>query len=319
MQVDKNAALVARWYYCAVTQEKLSRPVVSCDLGRLYNKDAITEYLLHKSAERPNMEVAVHIRGIKLNLTDNPAWQGDSGNTKGVDKNAALVARWYYCAVTQEKLSRPVVSCDLGRLYNKDAITEYLLHKSAERPNMEVAVHIRGIKPGRETAGTPRGGHYEDLHRACYICLVVGLEMNGKHKFCYLQTCGCMFSERAVWEVKTETCHKFGDPFQNSDIVIRNGSKEEVEELRKGMEEVRAKEKLGKTVEDECVLALSAPEPSSSTAVSIKPVATAGSKRLFSGRDEKSEAYKSLFTSHSSAKRTKEQMSNWVTHTPYHF
>ncbi|RXM92959.1 Protein RTF2-like [Acipenser ruthenus] len=63
----------------------------------------------------------------------------------------------------------------------------------------------------------------------------------------------------------------------------------------------------------------SAPEPSTSTAVSIKPVAAAGSKRLFSGRDEKSETYKSLFTSHSSAKRTKDQTSNWVTHTPYHF
>ena len=34
---------------------------------------------------------------------------------------------------------------------------------------------------------------------------------------------------------------------------------------------------------------------------------------------EKSEAFKSLFTTHSSAKRTKEQTSNWVTHTPYHF
>lgn len=282
-KVDKNAALVARWYYCALTQEKLNRPVVSCDLGRLYNKDAVIEYLLDKSAERPNMEVAVHIRGIKdvkeLNLTDNPAWQGDRGNIKG--------------------------------------------------------------------------DRYEDLHRACYICPVVGLEMNGRHKFCYLRTCGCVFSERALREVKTEICHKCGDPFQNSDIVILNGSKEEVEELRKGMEERRAKEKPGKkskkskaaetvskseaskdnpgpskTTKNELKTATvnkaedsiaPAPEPSTSTAVSIKPVAAAGSKRLFSGSDEKSEAYKSLFTSHSSAKRTKDQTSNWVTHTPYHF
>lgn len=34
--------------------------------SRLYNKDAVIEYLLDKSAERPNMEVAVHIRGIKV-------------------------------------------------------------------------------------------------------------------------------------------------------------------------------------------------------------------------------------------------------------
>lgn len=33
---------------------------------RLYNKDAIIEYLLDKSAERPNAEAVVHIRGIKV-------------------------------------------------------------------------------------------------------------------------------------------------------------------------------------------------------------------------------------------------------------
>lgn len=33
---------------------------------RLYNKDAIIEYLLDKSAERPNTEVVAHIRGIKV-------------------------------------------------------------------------------------------------------------------------------------------------------------------------------------------------------------------------------------------------------------
>lgn len=33
---------------------------------RLYNKDAIIEYLLDKSAERPNAEAVTHIRGIKV-------------------------------------------------------------------------------------------------------------------------------------------------------------------------------------------------------------------------------------------------------------
>ncbi|KAG7226686.1 hypothetical protein INR49_023480 [Caranx melampygus] len=41
-----------------------------------------------------------------------------------------------------------------------------------------------------------------------FICPVVGLEMNGKHRFCYLHTCGCVFSDRALKEVKTEICHK---------------------------------------------------------------------------------------------------------------
>lgn len=33
---------------------------------RLYNKDAIIEYLLDKSADRPNVEAVTHIRGMKV-------------------------------------------------------------------------------------------------------------------------------------------------------------------------------------------------------------------------------------------------------------
>lgn len=36
--------------------------------SRLYNKDAIIEYLLDKSAERPNAEAVTHVRGIKVYL-----------------------------------------------------------------------------------------------------------------------------------------------------------------------------------------------------------------------------------------------------------
>ncbi|XP_036387389.1 replication termination factor 2 [Megalops cyprinoides] len=281
-----------------------------------------------------------------------------------VDKNAELIARWSYCALSQEKLRRPIVTCELGRLYNKDAVIEYLLDKSAERPNTEVAVHIRGIKDVKELNLTDnpawegermnsKGDRYEDLHCAMFICPVVGLEMNGKHKFCYLQTCGCVFSERALREVRTEICHKCGDPFQESDIIILNGSKEEVERLRQNMEEKRAKAKAGKKSKKSKAAetisksedgkgsaspATSSSEPkpvaqngetagcsgqgpsgSSSSSKCVKPAGAAGSKRSIQDMEGKSEAYKSLFTTHSSAKRTKDQTSNWVTHTPYHF
>ncbi|XP_066522774.1 replication termination factor 2 [Hoplias malabaricus] len=276
-----------------------------------------------------------------------------------VDKNAELAAKWKYCALSQEKLRRPIVACELGRLYNKDAVIEYLLDKSAERPNVEVASHIRGIKDVKELNLTDnpewegerrnaKGDRYEDMHCSMFICPVVGLEMNGKHKFCYLQTCGCVFSERALREVKTEICHKCGDPFRDEDIVVLNGSKEEQEKLKNTMEERRAKAKTGKkSKKTSGVEALSkhvdskgssesksapvneenssgssssdsAPGPSGCSKM-VKPSAAVGSKRSIQDMDGKSEAYKSLFTTHSSAKRTKDQISNWVTHTPYHF
>ncbi|XP_035634455.1 replication termination factor 2-like isoform X1 [Oncorhynchus keta] len=282
-----------------------------------------------------------------------------------VDKNAELAARWKYCALSTEKLRRPIVACDLGRLYNKDAVIEYLLDKSGDRPNSEVASHLRGIKDIKELNLTDnpawegerrntKGDRYEDMHCAMFICPVVGLEMNGKHRFCFLQTCGCVFSDRALKEVKTEICHKCGDPFKDENLVVLNGTKEEVEKLREKMEEKRAKAKATKkpkknkvaetvaepsdskenpesteTVSSEGQTSTqnggdnsqpAVPEPpaSSSTKV-VTPSAATGSKRSIQTMEEKSETYKSLFTSHSSAKRTKDQTSNWVTHTPYHF
>ncbi|XP_021424150.2 replication termination factor 2 isoform X1 [Oncorhynchus mykiss] len=282
-----------------------------------------------------------------------------------VDKNAELAARWKYCALSTEKLRRPIVACDLGRLYNKDAVIEYLLDKSADRPNSEVASHLRGIKDIKELNLTDnpawegerrntKGDRYEDMHCAMFICPVVGLEMNGKHRFCFLQTCGCVFSDRALKEVKTEICHKCGDPFKDENLVVLNGTKEEVEKLREKMEEKRAKAKASKkpkknkvaetvakpsdskenpesteTVSsegqtstqnggDNSQPAVLEPPASSSTKV-VTPSAATGSKRSIQTMEEKSETYKSLFTSHSSAKRTKDQTSNWVTHTPYHF
>ncbi|XP_019952477.1 replication termination factor 2 [Paralichthys olivaceus] len=252
------------------------------------------------------------------------------------DKNAELAAKWKYCALSQEKLRRPIVSCDLGRLFNKDAIIEYLLDKTTERPNTETVTHIRGIKDIKELNLTDnpewegerrnaKGDRYEDINCGMFICPVVGLEMNGKHRFCYLQTCGCVFSERALKEVKTEICHKCGDPFKHEDIVFLNDTKEEVEKLRERMEAKRAKAKTKKSKKNKEVETASTPAdeagPSGTSGSSegAKSSTASGTKRSVQTMEEKSEVFKSLFTTHSSAKRTKDQTSNWVTHTPYHF
>lgn len=269
-----------------------------------------------------------------------------------VDKNAEMAAKWKYCALSQEKLKRPIVSCELGRLYNKDAIIEYLLDKSAERPNSEAVTHIRGIKDIKELNLTDnpewegerrntKGDRYEDILCGMFICPVVGLEMNGKHRFSYLQTCGCVFSDRALKEVKTEICHKCGDPFKNEDVVVLNGTKEEVDKLREKMEEKRAKAKAKKSKKSKAAETVAAPSQSKGDMCSTKQEKSAlengasgdadaagpssskssssAPKRSIQEMQDKSEAFKSIFTSHSSAKRSKDQTSNWVTHTPYHF
>eukprot|EP00066_Takifugu_rubripes_P023154 XP_011612420.1 PREDICTED: protein RTF2 homolog [Takifugu rubripes] len=268
-----------------------------------------------------------------------------------VDKNAEMIAKWKYCALSQEKLKRPIVSCELGRLYNKDAIIEYLLDKTAERPNVEAVLHIRGTKDIKELNLTDnpewegerrnaKGDRYED-NCGMFICPVAGLEMNGRHRFRYLWTCGCVFSERALKEVKTEICHKCGEPFKEEEMIVVNGTKEEVEILKQKMLERREKAKSKKCKKSKAAKAASAASEAKDAAVktsqengesshpdvagpsgsskgaesSTKPATKRSSLKM----EGKSEVFKSLFTTHSSAKRTKEQTSNWVTHTPYHF
>lgn len=51
-------------------------------------------------------------------------------------------------------------------------------------------------------------------------------------RFCYLQTCGCVFSDRALKEIKTDICHKVRDVaiffpvtlFQLGHLVVYNVS-----------------------------------------------------------------------------------------------
>uniref|UniRef100_A0A9L0R8Y8 Replication termination factor 2 n=1 Tax=Equus caballus TaxID=9796 RepID=A0A9L0R8Y8_HORSE len=139
-------------------------------------------------------------------------------STTKVDKDAELVAQWNYCTLSQEILRRPIVACELGRLYNKDAVIEFLLDKSSEKALGKAASHIKSIKNVTELRlsdnpawegdkGNTKGDKHDDLQRARFICPVVGLEMNGRHRFCFLRCCGCVFSERALREIKAEVCH----------------------------------------------------------------------------------------------------------------
>ncbi|XP_044519771.1 replication termination factor 2 [Gracilinanus agilis] len=283
-----------------------------------------------------------------------------------VDKNAELVAQWNYCTLSQEILRRPIVACELGRLYNKDAVIEFLLDKSNEKALGQAASHIKSIKNVTELKlsdnpawsgdkGNTKGDKYDDLQRARFICPVVGLEMNGRHRFCFLRCCGCVFSERALKEIKAEVCHTCGVPFQEDDVIVLNGNKEDVDVLKKRLEDRRLKMKLEKkSKKSKAVESASKPDvteesPGPSKVKGGKYEETslnsrekklsstqksAGTNGSSSGKisksssgttkrsiadSEESEAYKSIFTTHSSAKRSKEESSNWVTHTSYCF
>ncbi|XP_013392986.1 protein RTF2 homolog [Lingula anatina] len=171
------------------------------------------------------------------------------------DKDMATAAKWQHCALTQEKLRAPIVACELGRLYNKEAVIEFLLDKS-KFEGASSSQHIKGLKDVRELKLTEnpaftkevaeKGNAYIDMQLSKYICPVVGLEMNGRYNFCFPWSCGCVVSERAMKEVKSENCHKCGKPFKSDDVVVLNGNEEEVEQMKKNMEHRRLQAKLEK-------------------------------------------------------------------------
>ena len=72
-QKDKDFDRLHRWSNCALTQEPLKRPIVACQLGRMYNKQTILEFLLEmKSGNlneddlKYNPDIVRHIKGIKV-------------------------------------------------------------------------------------------------------------------------------------------------------------------------------------------------------------------------------------------------------------
>ena len=57
-------------------------------------------------------------------------------------------------------------------------------------------------------AGIDNGDQYVDHQSAPYICPVIGHEMNGNFRFCFSWGCGCVVSERAMKQIKSNVCHK---------------------------------------------------------------------------------------------------------------
>ncbi|XP_067002928.1 replication termination factor 2 [Anabrus simplex] len=173
------------------------------------------------------------------------------------DKDSELSFRWRHCSLTQQPLQPPIVACGLGRLYNKDAVIEALLDKT----NLpETAQHIKNLKDIRELKLTPnpafkpsaeKGDAYIDRQTAPYICPVIGLEMNGKFRFAFLWSCGCVVSERALKEVKTQVCHKCQQPFTVEDVIILNGTAEDAELMQKRLEIRQARLKAEKKSRNE--------------------------------------------------------------------
>ncbi|XP_014244116.1 protein RTF2 homolog [Cimex lectularius] len=254
---------------------------------------------------------------------------------------------WRHCSITQTPLSSPIVACGLGRLYNKDSVIMGILDKG-NFP--EVAKHIKNLKDVKELQLTPnpvfnasaiKGDSYDDHLSAPYICPLVGIEMNGNFKFCFSWSCGCVLSERAFKELKSNLCQKCQKPISSEDIVVLNPVGDDIEANRKKMEERQAKlkaEKKSKKKVETNETPLEDKKNGESKATSSKKQIPGenGIKRPAAGSlgmqvpdfkktkgsysvaqdPNASTVYKSLFTSSSAAKT--QDKAHWITYNPFY-
>lgn len=168
------------------------------------------------------------------------------------DKDMDRAAKWNLCTISQEPLVLPIMMCELGKLYNKESILEYILDNTIPTNGTNCS-HITNMKHVKQLQLTPNAGYaskasechdqYFDTQTAKYVCPVVGLEMNGKYKFCAVWQCGCAVSERALKEVDTVNCHKCGDTFEKDDVVVINAEDDDLELMEERMRLRREKMK----------------------------------------------------------------------------
>ncbi|EIM91881.1 DUF602-domain-containing protein [Stereum hirsutum FP-91666 SS1] len=127
------------------------------------------------------------------------------------DKANQTRARWFSCALSKRPLREPIVSCALGKLYNKDALLEFLLDRGAYGDGEEICGHIRSLKdvktlnltpnttPSSSTSTSTSNSINEDAPtRALFVCPLTLKEMTGAVPFVYISTCGCVFSQAGL-------------------------------------------------------------------------------------------------------------------------
>ncbi|GJJ08035.1 hypothetical protein Clacol_002242 [Clathrus columnatus] len=176
------------------------------------------------------------------------------------DKNNQTIARWFFCALSKLPLQEPVVSCALGKIYNKDSVLEYLLDKSLYGDGAKICGHVRTLKDVKTlklTRNPAAEGSDSDNRQARFACPLTLKEMNGLQPFVYIATCGCVFSQAGLRSVLTssppdtpeepqqDSCPQCSTPFSPSkDIFVLNPSEEEEEKMRTNMEAKRAAAQL---------------------------------------------------------------------------
>jgi len=149
------------------------------------------------------------------------------------------------CALTNEPLREPIVCCELGNLYNKEAILACLLEKTL--PNE--LQHIRGLKdlktlrftrnagPSGSASSSSSSSSSSSAENAssAFVCPVTKDEFNGLHPFVAIWSTGFVLSEKAVREIGYEGLQEEYGPFTADNLIKLNPLESDMDSVRAQM------------------------------------------------------------------------------------
>ncbi|KAI0033648.1 Rtf2 RING-finger-domain-containing protein [Vararia minispora EC-137] len=114
------------------------------------------------------------------------------------DKANQTRARSFFCALSKKPLAEPIVSDPLGKLYNKDAVLEFLLDRGAYGDGEEICGHLRSLKDVKTLRLTPVARPPDADDQPHFLCPLTQKAMTGLVPFVYLVPCGCVFSHAGL-------------------------------------------------------------------------------------------------------------------------
>ncbi|KAI9805477.1 MAG: hypothetical protein M1825_000728 [Sarcosagium campestre] len=154
---------------------------------------------------------------------------------------------WTTCPLSHMPLSQPVVSDCAGKLYNKDAILEFLLPSDDSAKKAESTEYLNGrvkslrdiievkfeVETESKDGTTTRAG---DI----WVCPITRKRLGPGLKSVYLVPCGHAYSEIAIKEVSSDTCLQCNENYTPDNVIpILSISNSECDRLIKRAEDLR--------------------------------------------------------------------------------
>ncbi|KAK7204311.1 Rtf2 RING-finger-domain-containing protein [Myxozyma melibiosi] len=143
---------------------------------------------------------------------------------------------WQTCRLSLKPLELPLVSDFLGRLYNKDAVLEWLIAPETYGEGEVLVPHIKSLKDVVVLKIA------KDESTGKWICPVTGKEMKaGGAKFVYHAECGHVFAESALKEIEEDECLECSTATAKENLIVINPVLDsDVEKLKARMERLSA-------------------------------------------------------------------------------